>query len=136
MKDSVSGSLSILSGDFFALPAQEVDLVCEHTFFCAIDPVARSRYVERICAWLRPKGFLVGNFFVLSDDEARQLPGLSLVKPKSLGGEGAGPPFATTVTELEGLLGAGFTKVSLHRSDNSEPSRRPGMEWVGVFRRC
>jgi SAM-dependent methyltransferase len=135
IKNTVSGSVSVVSGDFFSIPPQQVDLVCEHTFFCAIDPGSRARYVERLCAWLQPGGFLVGNFFIVTEDEARKLPGLSLVKPGSPAGGGVGPPFAATVGELEGLLGGAFAKVSLHRSSNPEPSRRPGIEWVGVFRR-
>jgi SAM-dependent methyltransferase len=135
IKNSVSGSVSLVRGDFFSIAPQQVDVVCEHTFFCAIDPAARPSYVELLCSWVRPGGFLVGNFFIVSEDEARQLPGLSLVKPSSPGCVGMGPPFAATVRELEGLLGAGFVKVSLHRSETSEPSRRPGIEWVGVFRR-
>jgi len=123
------GSITIESGDFFAIEARPVDVVAEHTFFCAIDPIARNRYVERISAWISPGGYLVGNLFVLSDAEASALSGLSLTS------SGEGPPFATTVSELQQLLSPYFEEIALRPATHGEPDRRPGMEWVGVFRR-
>jgi thiopurine S-methyltransferase len=135
IKSSLPGTIEVASGDFFSIAPQHVDLVCEHTFFCAIDPAARPRYVKGLSEWLAPGGFLVGNFFIVSDEDAQALPGLSLVKPASPVDVGRGPPFATTVSELEGLLRGAFERVTLYQSQNSEPSRRPGIEWVGVLRR-
>lgn len=129
VKDSSTGSIQVVEGDFFSIPPQPVDLVAEHTFFCAIDPTMRARYMESIAAWLKPGGFLIGNFFVVSEAERDLLPGLSLTK------EGQGPPFATTVNELQSLTSAHFIQHSLHQASQSEASRRPGMEWVGVFER-
>lgn len=124
-----SGSIQVESGDFFLMTPQPVDVVAEHTFFCAIDPSARGRYVDRIRAWLTTGGYLVGNFFVLSDDDARMLPGLSLTSV------GEGPPFATTVAELRRLLSPTFEEILLRPATRIEPDRRPGMEWVGIFRK-
>ena len=112
----------------FAL-AQQVDFISEHTFFCAIDPSARPQYVERMEVWLKPGGYLLGNFFVLSERDAGSLPGLSLTST------GEGPPFATTVSELRRLFASGFEEISLRPATTSEPDRRPGMEWIGIFRR-
>jgi len=123
------GSVAIESGDFFAIEARPMDVVAEHTFFCAIDPIARSRYVDRISEWISPGGYLVGNFFVLSDAEASSLPELSLTAV------GEGPPFATTVSELRRLLSSYFEEIALRPATHGEPDRRPGMEWVGIFRR-
>ena len=123
------GSVEVSSGDFFALEARPVDSISEHTFFCAIDPSARPRYVERIKVWLKPGGYLFGNFFVLSEDDARALPRLSLTS------SGDGPPFATTVSELRGLFASGFEELVLRPATRSEPDRRPGMEWIGIFRK-
>lgn len=125
----IQGRIEVRSGDFFALEPHPVDIVAEHTFFCAIDPTARERYVDRISDWLVPDGYLVGNFFVLSDKEARTLPGLSLTQA------GEGPPFATTEVELRRLLGGSFEELLLRPALRSEPDRRPGMEWVGIFRK-
>ena len=124
-----AGGVEVASGDFFALETRPVDFIAEHTFFCAIDPSARPRYVERMLVWLKPGGYLVGNFFVLSEQDARSLHGLSLTAA------GEGPPFATTVAELLQLFGADFEQIVLRPATRSEPDRRPGMEWVGIFRR-
>ena len=123
------GRLEVLNGDFFEIPSRQVDCVAEHTFFCAIDPSARSRYAQKIAEWIRPGGFLVGNFFVLPDEVALGLPGLSLTQT------GEGPPFATTVAELERLLSPYFKKIVLRTAVRQELDRRPGMEWIGVFQR-
>jgi SAM-dependent methyltransferase len=124
------GGIRVQHGDFFSLPAERVDLVCEHTFFCAIDPEARRNYVSTVYRWLKPGGYLVGNFFVLESEVAKDLPGLSLTK------EGVGPPFATTVDELRDLLSGYFTIITLRPANSGEEGRRSGMEWVGVFQRA
>jgi methyl halide transferase len=49
----------------------EYDLILEQTFFCAIDPAFRGRYVEHMHGLLRPSGKLVGVLFNdrLNDDK-------------------------------------------------------------------
>lgn len=123
------GSLEVIHGDLFEVLKQRVDVVCEHTFFCAIDPSMRPRYAEEIAAWVSSGGFLIGNFFIVSDTDAQRLANLSLSK------EGNGPPFATSARELEQLLRPYFVTRVLRPGSQSEPSRREGIEWVGVFER-
>lgn len=123
------GGLEFVSGDFFAIPPRPVDCVAEHTFFCAIDPSARPQYVQRIAEWVKQGGFVVGNFFILSEQEASALPGFSLTQ------SGEGPPFATTVFQLETLFSPFFRTVELRQANQQEPDRRPGMEWIGIFER-
>ena len=118
-----------MAGDFFEMDPQPLDLVLEHTFFCALDPSMRTTYAEKIAQWTKPGGFLVGNFFVLSQELVKTLPGLSLTQ------RGEGPPFASTVKEIEGLLLPNFEEVALRPANNPDPDRRPEMEWVGIFRR-
>ena len=128
--DSLRGSaLRVLHGDMFALPPEEVDLVCEHTFFCAIDPSMRARYVDTISKWIAPRGFLIGNFFVVPMEYAQTLSGLSLTQ------EGSGPPFAATEAELTQLFSPYFEIHVLRPATSGEPSRRAGLEWVGVFQK-
>jgi SAM-dependent methyltransferase len=121
------GSLELHQGDFFAISPQKVDLVCEHTFFCAIDPSMRPRYAQTITAWIKAKGFLVGNFFILDPADAKSLPGLSLTR------EGCGPPFASTREEIERLFSPFFDVITMRPAKHPEPNRRPGMEWVCIF---
>ncbi|MBK8340522.1 MAG: methyltransferase domain-containing protein [Flavobacteriales bacterium] len=49
-------------GDFFAHKGQ-YDLIIEQTFFCALDPAMRERYVEHMHTLLKPGGQLVGLLF-------------------------------------------------------------------------
>jgi cyclopropane fatty-acyl-phospholipid synthase-like methyltransferase len=123
------GTVEVVSGDFFALEPHAVDVVVEHTFFCAIDPGMRGTYVKRLSQWVKPGGYLVGNFFILPEDLAQTLPALSLTQ------SGEGPPFASTVKELEELFTSNFENIALHAAKHPDPDRRPGMEWVGIFRR-
>jgi cyclopropane fatty-acyl-phospholipid synthase-like methyltransferase len=123
------GSLEVRSGDFFTLDPEPLDIVCEHTFLCALDPSRRQEYARRIAAWLKPGGYLCGNFFIVSDAEARRLPGLSLTK------EGAGPPFGITKDDLLELLSEPFSPLVLRPAQKAAINRKPDLEWVGVFRR-
>lgn len=125
----VRDNVQVVHGDFFASSPEPVDLVCEHTFFCAIDPVRRPDYVQAVVRWLRPGGYLIGNFFIVPQSELIFLPGLSLAK----GGDG--PPFVATEIELLGLLKPYFDTITLRPASKGESSRRAGLEWVGIFRR-
>lgn len=124
-----SGSLDVRIGDFFALQPEPLDIVCEHTFLCALDPLRRVEYAQRIAAWLKPGGYLCGNFFIVSDEDGRRLPGLSLTK------EGAGPPFGITKDALLELLNERFSPLVLRPALRPDVNRKPGLEWVGVFKR-
>lgn len=53
---------TIICGDFFEHKGQ-YDLVIEQTFFCALDPLLRSSYAEKIQQLLKPGGKLVGVLF-------------------------------------------------------------------------
>lgn len=48
--------------DFFSLDSQ-FDLIIEQTFFCALDPLLRKQYFEKMNALLKPSGKLVGLLF-------------------------------------------------------------------------
>lgn len=93
----------ILITDFFNLDAEAYDLILEQTFFCALDPVLRSAYVEKMCDLLKPGGKLVG---VLFD---RQFDG--------------GPPFGGHKQEYLQLFESRFIIQVLDRCFNSIPPR-------------
>ena len=54
--------IHIFSADFFALEGQ-YDLIIEQTFFCALDPSLREKYVETVKKLLTDNGKLVGLLF-------------------------------------------------------------------------
>lgn len=53
----------LLLGDFFELQESKFDLIVEQTFFCAIDPLKRRAYFEKMHALLNSGGKLVGLLF-------------------------------------------------------------------------
>lgn len=59
----------LLHANFFDLE-DTFDLIIEQTFFCAINPKLRAKYVAKMSAILKPKGKLVGVLFdaVLNED--------------------------------------------------------------------
>lgn len=48
--------------DFFEYSGQ-FDFIIEQTFFCAIDPSLRSKYIDKISQLLKPNGKLIGLLF-------------------------------------------------------------------------
>jgi SAM-dependent methyltransferase len=90
------------------------DTVVEHTFFCAISPMLRRRYVEAMADLLRPDGLLLGVFL--------------------LGDSSHGPPFGATASELRSVLGWRFDMERLEPAHNSPP-RWSGRELCIVARR-
>ena len=55
-------NIKIVSGDFFAHQGK-YDLVIEQTFFCALPPTMREKYVVEMHKILKDKGLLVGLLF-------------------------------------------------------------------------
>ena len=100
-----------LEGDFLdasMVPEHSVDMIFEHTCFCAIEPEQRSNYVKSAKHWLVPGGFLLGVFF--TDPPPRK--------------DGAsGPPFGVSLDELRGLFGESFTITREQSPDRSHPDR-------------
>ncbi|MES2518313.1 MAG: methyltransferase domain-containing protein [Bacteroidota bacterium] len=54
--------INIICNDFFAHNG-EYDLILEQTFFCALDPSLRPKYVQKMCELLKENGKLVGLLF-------------------------------------------------------------------------
>jgi len=55
-------TLKIINGDFFELD-DKFDLVLEQTFFCALEPSLRQRYIEKMNTVLVPGGKIAGVLF-------------------------------------------------------------------------
>ncbi len=93
--------------EFAKVHRGEFDIVFEHTFFCAIDPVRRAEVVQAWSRLLAPGGHLLGIFFIL--DRGRD------------GCEG--PPFGATEWEIRELLKPKFEFLYWTRWHHSIPQR-------------
>lgn len=123
----VKNRFDISQGDFWQISKswnQQFDLWVEHTFFCALDPSLRERYVEAAARSLRPGAHLIGTVFITQDPQAKL----------ALGGEG-GPPFLTEQKNMQALFEKYFEFEVLERSPCPHPKRRPGIEWAMVLKR-
>lgn len=110
-------SAQFLQRDIFALEpefAGQFDYVLEHTCFCAIDPELRPDYVNLVQWLLRPGGELIALFW------AHSMPG--------------GPPFGSTVEELQQRFAGPLETLSFELATDSVPSRQ-GAEYLCRFRR-
>jgi len=97
LDDASRSRIHVCEGDLFSVGPHGFDLVAEHTFFCAIDPSQRPTYAHTMAQVVKRGGYIVGNFFVLGEDDFRDLHGASLSAQ-------GGPPFAITARELREVL--------------------------------
>lgn len=93
--------------------------IWEHTCFCAIDPSLRDRYAESAAALLAPGSVLAGVFYLTPSDP---------------GDEEEGPPYMTSVEELEDRFAPWFNLVDGWMPTRTYPGREE-REWVAIFRR-
>lgn len=117
LSQSVASSAHFLQRDIFDLACEfpnYFDYVLEHTCFCAIDPSQRPAYVKLVQNILQPQGKLIGLFW------AHTRPG--------------GPPFGTTLDQIQQLFAADFEILSLEQVTNSVPQRQ-GEEYLGQIRK-
>ncbi len=97
-------NIHIIHGDFFAHQGK-YDLILEQTFFCAIDPGLRKKYVNKISTLLAPGGKLAG---VLFDKEFEQ----------------PGPPFGGNKDEYIRLFENDFIFKTIEPCYNSFAKRQ------------
>ncbi|MCM2280481.1 MAG: TPMT family class I SAM-dependent methyltransferase [Bdellovibrionaceae bacterium] len=98
--------LKFMQADAFQLPDSmygQFDLVFEHTFYCAVDPIRRNDIIKLWRRLLVDRGHLLGIFFVYD-------------KPK-------GPPFGGSEWELRKRLQNAFNPLYWMRVKNSPPKR-------------
>ena len=100
----------LIIGDFFA-HSSAYDLIMEQTFFCAIDPSLRAKYVEHMSGLLVPGGKLVGVLFddVLNTDK---------------------PPFGGRRGEYMALFEKQFPHVTMEPCHNSITPRAGREVWL------
>lgn len=93
----------LLHSDFFELEGV-FDLILEQTFFCALEPKLREKYVSKMHRVLKPKGKLAGLLFniPLNDDK---------------------PPFGGSKEEYLSLFEEKFKIGTMETAYNSIPQR-------------
>ncbi|MEO1260585.1 MAG: SAM-dependent methyltransferase [Bacteroidota bacterium] len=89
----------ILIADFFSL-TESFDLIIEQTFFCALQPVQREKYVEKINQLLNEEGHVIGLLFASRFDRP-------------------GPPFGGNKSEYLSLFSPYFEILEMEMSPNS-----------------
>lgn len=107
---------SFILGDFFQPRDGGASVIWEHTCFCAIEPSQRLDYARSAAQWLPAGGLLVGSFFLTPENED------------------PGPPYGTTVAELDATFGPAFEVVEEWEPVTGYPGR-VGHEWARVMRR-
>lgn len=102
----------LIHDDFFNHQGK-YDLIVEQTFFCALDPVLRQKYIDKMAGLLAEKGKLAGLLFdfELSED---------------------GPPFGGSIDEYLQLFSEKFNIKNLERCYNSILPRA-GRELFFIF---
>jgi methyl halide transferase len=119
---SGSESASYEVGDFLDPAWREgrsFPAIWEHTCYCAILPEQRTAYAESAAALLPPGGILAGVFYLTPNDP---------------GEDEVGPPFKTSVEELDQVFSPWFERIDGWVPQLAYPGRE-GREWIGVFRR-
>lgn len=102
----------LINNDFFELDEQ-FDIILEQTFFCALNPSLRKKYVEKMTQLLKPNGKLVGLLFNFPLTES-------------------GPPFGGSVDEYISLFSNNFKIKRIEPSTNSIKDRE-GKELFFIF---
>ncbi len=94
----------LLESDFFELKESKFDLIVEQTFFCAINPLLRKKYFEKMHQLLVNNGKLAGLLFddVLNTDV---------------------PPFGGSAKEYQALFDPYFSALHFKPCTNSIPPR-------------
>ncbi len=110
-RDPSFPSSQLLEKDFFDLE-ERFDLIIEQTFFCALDPSLREKYVEQMSSCLNVNGKLVGLLFNRHFEN--------------------GPPFGGSKKEYEALFQKEFNILTLESCYNSETPRQD----AELFFRC
>lgn len=93
--------------------------IWEHTCYCAIDPSRRPDYAAACKDLIAPGGHLIGVFFLTPN------------KPDE---ENEGPPFNSTIFELDSRFAPEFERIDSWVPESCYPGRE-GKEWIAIYRR-
>jgi hypothetical protein len=107
-KFALKKGIQIVLGDFFEHDGQ-YDLIIEQTFFCALPPLMRQRYVWKMHQLLAEKAILAGLLFNRTFEK--------------------GPPFGGSSTEYEQLFNHAFYQNQLALCENSVAPRAGTELW-------
>lgn len=111
----VAGGEHYQLGDFLQLSKAlwgKFDWIFEHTCYCAIDPSQREAYREGVLRALKPGGILLGLFY-----------------PYTGNPPGEGPPYPTTLEELDTRFSSDFYLVRRWIPSVGYPGRIPNEEF-------
>jgi thiopurine S-methyltransferase len=103
---------NLIHANFFELN-NVYDLILEQTFFCALDPILRETYVDKMYNLLTNNGKLVGLLFDIEFDKQ-------------------GPPFGGSFNEYYNLFKSKFKIITLEKCYNSIKPRA-GKEQFFIF---
>ncbi len=105
----------LIHGDFFDLN-QSFDLVIEQTFFCALDPSLRERYVSKMHETLNSNGKIVGLIFQvpLNSDH---------------------PPFGGNKKQYQALFEELFNIKTMETAYNSIPPRKDKELFINLVKK-
>lgn len=106
---SQNQGLQIICDDFFNHQGQ-YDLIIEQTFFCALNPALRQKYVTKMKSLLKKDGRLVGLLF------NREFPN--------------NPPYGGSEAEYRKLFSHEFEIIHLAQTDHSATPRKGSELWM------
>ncbi len=113
-------TLAMLEADFLHMPTthpelnKTVDVILEHTCYCAINPKQRDAYKASALHLLKSGGYLAGIYWEHGDDD--------------------GPPFSTPQTNLKQRFSDTFDIMYLETMPKTAGGRG-GKEHVGLFQK-
>lgn len=107
--------VTIILGDFFEHQGK-YDLMIEQTFFCAISPILRKKYVQQSAALLNTDGRIIGLMFNTIFDKQ-------------------GPPFGGKIEAYKLLFDAYFKIEKMENCYNSIPPRANKEAFINLIKK-
>ena len=107
----------VLNKDFFEFQQNDFfDVIIEQTFFCAINPRLREKYITKAQTLLTDQGKIIGLLFNKKFDTES-------------------PPFGGTIEEYENLFSKKFIIKKLEKANNSITDRKGYELWIEFMKK-